>query len=253
MIRDFPYDAQVHTSLGQGSDTPAECVRAAEAAGLQALALTDYYNQEESQAPARLAAYARAAEGSRVRVVAGAVCDILDPQGRLTLSEPAGRQFPLVLARLSSLTEGVARATPVRLAALLGNLLAALVRACRRPQVNVLAAPFNLGRFSAALSPAQLPASLLEELGGVMREEEVAFELNNSVWAWYPEVPPAQFLEEYAMVVRAFSREGVKFVAGSEARAAAAVGNMRFVERLTDEAGLEKSQLVDLTKLRAVE
>lgn len=252
MIRDFSYDAHVHTSLGQGSDTPAECVRAAEAAGLRAMALTDHYDQEESQAPVRLEAYARAAEGSRVRVVAGAVCDILDPQGRLTLSESASRQFPLVLVRLSPLTEGVARATPVRLQALLENLLSALVRACRRPQVNVLSAPFNLGRFSAALSPGQLPTSLLEELAGVMREEEVAFELNNTIWSWYPEVLPGEFLEEYATVVRAFSREGVKFVAGSEARVAGAVGNLRFVERLTEVAGLEKSQLVDLARLRAV-
>ncbi len=252
MIRDFPYDAHVHTSLGQGSDAPEECVRAAQAAGLRAVALTDHYDQEESQAPARLAAYARAAEGSPVRVVAGASCAILDPQGRLTLSEQAGQQFALVLARLSPLTEGVARATPVRMETLLENLLEALVRACRRPHVNVLSAPFNLGRFSAALSPGQLPTALLEELAGVMREEEVAFELNNTIWSWYPELPPEEFLEEYGTVVRAFSREGVKFVVGSEARAAAAVGNFGFVAKLTEVTGLEKSQLVDLGRLRAV-
>jgi histidinol phosphatase-like PHP family hydrolase len=252
MIRDFPYDAHVCTSLGQGADPPAECARAAEAVGLRAVAFTDYYDQEESQVAARLEAYARAAEGRSVRVVAGAECAILDPQGRLTLSEPASRQFSLVLARLSPLTEGVARATPVRLPALLDNLLSALVRACRRPHVNVLAAPFNLGRFPAALTPTQIPVSLLEHLAGVMRQEEVALELNNTIWSWYPELPPAEFLEEYATVVRAFSREGVKFVAGSEARSAAAVGNLRFVDRLAEVAGLEKSQLVDLTRLKAV-
>ena len=44
----------------------------------------------------------------------------------------------------------------------------------------------------------------------------------------------------------------MKFVAGSDARAAGAVGNLRFLERLADLAGLEKSQLVDLSRLRAV-
>jgi histidinol phosphatase-like PHP family hydrolase len=252
MIRDLPYDAHVQTSLGRGEDSPAECVRAAEAAGLRAVALVDHYDQEESQAGARLEAYARAGEHRRLRVVPGASCDILDPLGRLTLAEPACRQFPLVLARLSPLTEGVARATPVRLDALLKNILEALVRACRRPGVNVLSAPFNLGRFTAALTPAQIPTALLEELAGVMRTENVAFELNNTIWWWYPELPVEEFLEEYATVVRAFSREGVKFVAGSEARAAAAVGNLRFVERLAEVAGLEKSQLVDLARLRTL-
>lgn len=252
MIRDFPYDAHVCTSLSLGADDPAECVRAAAAAGLRAVALTDYYDQEESQIPARLAAYARAAQGGGVHVVAGAECSILDPQGRLTLSESAAQSFPLVLARLSPLTEGVARATPVRLATLLENLLSALARACRRPHVNVLAAPFNLGRFPAALTPAQIPVSLLEDLAGVMHAEEVAFELNNTLWSWYPDLPPGEFLEEYATLVRVFSREGVKFVAGSEARVAHAVGNLRFVDRLAEIAGLEKSQLVDLTRLRAV-
>jgi histidinol phosphatase-like PHP family hydrolase len=252
MIHDFPYDAHVQTSLGRGDDSPAECVRAAQAAGLRVVALVDHYDQEESQAGARLRAYAQAAERSRVRVVAGALCDILDPQGRLTLSEPACRQFPLVLARLSPLTEGVARATPVRLDALLKNLRDALIRACRRPGVNVLSAPFNLGRFTAAITPAQIPTDLLEELAGVMRAEEVAFELNNTIWSWYPELPLEEFLDEYTTVVRAFSREGVKFVVGSEARSASAVGNMRFVERLAEAVGLEKSQLVDLGRLKAV-
>ena len=252
MIRDFPYDAHVHTSLGLGSDTPADCVRAAEAAGLRVLAFADHYDQEESRAPVRLEAYTRAAEGTRVQVVAGAECDILDPQGRLTLSEQGGRQFALVLARISPLTEGVARATPVRLEALLSNLLGALVRACRRPHINVLASPFNLGRFPAALTPGQIPLSFLEELGGVMRQEEVAFELNNTIWSWYPEMPTEEFLEEYAALVRAFSREGVKFVAGSDARSAGAVGNLRFVDRLAERAGLERSQLVDLGRLKSV-
>ncbi|HEY3398504.1 MAG TPA: PHP domain-containing protein [Armatimonadota bacterium] len=252
MIHGFTYDGHVHTSLGQGSDPPAECLRAAQAAGLAAVAFTDYYEVEESQVPVRLEAYRRAAGERPVRVVAGAECAILDPLGRLTLAESAARPFALVLARLSSLTEGVARSTPVRLEALLENLRGALVSACRRPHVNVLALPFNLGRFSAALTPGQIPLSLLEELGGVMREQEVACELANSIWSWYPELPPEDFLEEYARLLMAFSREGVKFVVGSDAHAAGAVGNLQFVHRLAAAAGLEKTQFVDIARLPAL-
>jgi histidinol phosphatase-like PHP family hydrolase len=250
MIHELPYDGQVHTALGQGEDTPAECVRAAEAAGLTAVALTDHYDQAESQIATRWEAYARAAEGSSVKVIPGATCEILDTQGRVTLPAAAGQRFPLVRAELSALTEGVARNVPVRVEQLWSNLLQALTKACRRPHVNVLGVPFNLGRFAAALTPEQIPGSLLEELAGGMRAEEVAFELCNTMWRWYPDLPVAEFTEQYTHLLMAFSREGVKFVVGSGAREAAAVGNLGYVERLTEAARLERSQLVDLSRLR---
>jgi len=252
MITRFSYDAHVHTSLGEGQDPPPVCLRAAEATGLTTLAFTDHYAQEESRLSQRLEAYAQAAATSSVRVIPGAVCEILDPQGRLTLEESAGQRFSLVLAQISALTEGVAHAIPVRLDSLLDNLLSALVGACRRPQVNVLAVPFNLGRFPAALTPEQIPSSLLEELAGVMREEEVAFEISNMMWTWYPDLPLDEFSEQYARLLMSFMREGVKFVVGSGARSAAAVGNLRYVARLTELAGVERSQLVDISRLPAL-
>lgn len=252
MIAQFFYDAHVHTSLGEGQDSPAVCLRAAEAAGLTTLAFTDRYAQEESQLSGRLETYAQAAAASAVRVIPGAVCEILDAQGRLTLAESAGQRFSLVLAQVSALTEGVARAIPVRLDSLLDNLLSALTGACRRPHVNALAVPFNLGRFPAALTPEQIPSSLLEELAGVMREEEVAFEICNTMWTWYPDLSLDEFSEEYARLLRAFMREGVKFVVGSGACSAAAIGNLRYVARLTELAGLERSQLVDISRLPAL-
>ena len=249
MLGQLTYDAHLHTSLGRGQDSPRECLRAAEAFGLQALAFTDHYDGEESQIKPRLEAYAAAAAGSPIRVVPGATCDILDPTGRLTLPELAAKPFGLVLAGLSPLTEGVARGVPVSLPALLDNLLRALVNACRRPFVNVLSLPFALGRFAAPLTPEQIPPRLVEELAGVMREREVAFELNNSVWSAYPELPLGEFTEQYARLMMAFSREGVKFIAGSGSHSAAGVGNFRYAERLAAAASLERSQFVDLARL----
>jgi histidinol phosphatase-like PHP family hydrolase len=250
MIGELAYDAHVHTALGQGLDPPAACVRAAEAFGLQAIALTDHYDGEESQIAPRLEAYAQAAAGNCVQVIPGASCDILDPQGRLTLSAPGARPFGLVLAGLSPLTEGVARATPVRLEVLLDNLFSALENACRKPFVNVLAAPFALGRFAAALTPDQIPEPRLERLAEVMREAEVAFELSNGLWDAYPEMPLGEFIEQYARLMMAFSRGGVKFIVGSGARSAGAIGHYRFASRLAAAASLERSQLVDLTRVR---
>ena len=252
MVRELSYDAHVYTSLSWGESAPEVCVRAAEAAGLVAVALTDHYHLEDSQVAPRLAAYTRAAAGSPVRVVAGAECDILDPAGRLSLAEAGRASFPLVLARLSAHTEGVAQAVPARLEALLQNLREALVNACRRPGVNVLAVPFSLGQFPAALAPEQIPPSLLEEVGGVMREQGVAFEIGNGIWTGYPELSLEEFTEQYARLVMAFSGEGVKFLVGSEARCPGAVGSLRYAERIIAAARLERSQFVDLTRLRAV-
>lgn len=249
MLGQFTYDAQVHTSLGLGQDPPGDCVRAAEAFGLEAVALTDHYDGEESRIKPRLEEYTRAASRSGVRVIPGASCDILDPQGRLTLPELAAKPFALVLISLSPLTEGVAREVPVHLPSLLDNLYHALVHACRRPFVKVLAAPFALGRFPAPLTPEQIPVRMLEEVAGVMVEHEVAFELNNGIWTAYPDLPLAELTEQYGGLIKTFSREGVKFITGSGARTAEAVGHFNYASRLAMAAGLEKSQFVDLRRL----
>jgi histidinol phosphatase-like PHP family hydrolase len=249
MIGPPTYDAHVHTSLGLGQDSPADCVRAAAAFGLETVALTDFYDGEESQVKARLEAYAQAAAGRAVHVLPGATCHILDPQGRVTLSEIGARPFHIVIASLSPQTEGVARDVPVRLETLLDNLFRALLSACQKPHINVLGAPFALGRFPAPLSPDQLPLARLDDLAGTMRDHEVAFELSNALWDSYPELPLAELTEQYARLIMTFSRGGVKFILGTGARSAGAVGNFRYALRLAEAAGLERSQLVDLSRL----
>lgn len=244
------YDAHIHTSLGRGQDSATDCVRAAVAFGLESVALTDFCDGEESQVQVRVGEYARAAAGQPVRVVPGASCYILDPQGRVTLSEGAARPCDVVIALLSPQAEGIARDVPVRMETLLDNLFRALINACRKPHINVLGAPFALGRFPAPLSPEQLPLPLLDDLAEAMRDNEVALELSNGIWDSYPELPLEELTEQYAGLVMAFSRGGVKFILGTGAHSAAAIGNFRYTLRLAEAAKIERSQLVDLTRLR---
>ena len=82
-----------------------------------------------------------------------------------------------------------------------------------------------------------------------MYEEEVGFELCNRAWWWYAQLSVAQFTEEFSRLITIFSQAGVKFIVGSDAHGAAGVGNMRYVRRLMEHAGLELSQLVDLTRV----
>ncbi len=115
--------------------------------------------------------------------------------------------------------------------------------------VNVLAYPFNLGRFPAPITPGELPIERLEELGDAMAAAEVACELCNRAWWWYPSLSISEFTEEFARVLQAFSRCGVKFIAGSDCRSIDGVGNLRYVQRLIQQAGIQRSQLVDITRL----
>ncbi len=137
----------------------------------------------------------------------------------------------------------------VRWERLVDNIFACLIGAVTSGLCNVLAYPFNLGRFPAPLTPAQLPVARLEELGDAMAQAGVVCELSNRAWWWYPDLSVTEFAEEFALVLRAFSRCGVKFIAGSDATEPSGVGNLRYVERLMRAAGLERSQLVDLTRL----
>ena len=82
-----------------------------------------------------------------------------------------------------------------------------------------------------------------------MAAAEVACELCNRAWWWYPDLPVDEFTEEFARVLQAFSRCGVKFIAGSDCCDIDGVGNLRYVQRLMQQAGIQRSQLVDIARL----
>ena len=65
----------------------------------------------------------------------------------------------------------------------------------------------------------------------------------------YPDLPVGEFTEEFARVLQAFSRCGVKFIAGSDCCDINGVGNLRYVQRLMQQAGIQRSQLVDIARL----
>lgn len=248
-MRPLPYDAHIHTSLSDGRDSAADCLRAAQACGLAAVAFADPFDFQETQTGQRLKLLANLAKDSSVRVVPAVQTEIMDVGGHLTIPAAAARRFKLVMAHLSTQTRGIGQDVPVRLERLLDNIFDCLMNTIQHKEVNVLAHPLNLGRLPAPLTPSQLPISRLEELAAAMYEEEVAFELFNCAWWWYPQLSVPEFTREFSDVVKIFSAAGVKFIVGSGARCAAGVGNMRYVRHLMQQSGLELSQLVDLTRL----
>jgi histidinol phosphatase-like PHP family hydrolase len=253
-MEQFPYDAHTHTSASDGRNTAEENVRAAEAVGLRCVALTDHlYPETSHEELARRVATARALDRcSSVTVVAGAEAVILDTEGTVSVDEQAAQMLDLVLADVGARTRGVALEPPASPTRYEENVLAAVENAACNSLVDVIAHPFNLGRFPAVLTPAQLSRDALKRVARTMADNNVAFEIMNQVHWWYPYMTVEEFTREYVGLLRIFASEGVKFVVGSDTHSCCGVGNLHYCRRLMREAGIELSQLVDLERMVAV-
>lgn len=244
-----PHDAHTHTTFSEGRDGVSAMVRAAEAVGLDAIAITDRIGPDSTGLAARLSEIERERQRSSIVVIAGAECSILDSEGRLSLPPQAEERFPLILASLSERTLGIGRDVPASRSRLLDNVFGTLSAVVRDGRVKVLAEPFNLGRFPAPLGPADLPRASVRDLARLMVKHEVALELSARAWWWHPSLSVSEFVRSWATTLSVFGHEGVKFVAGTGACSAVEVGNNTFVRRMMRLSGVELSQVVNLRSL----
>jgi len=245
---DFPYDAHVHTNVSDGRNSLEECVREAEAVGLELMVVTDHYWPEDGDMRERVRPIIQADAGSPVRVVPGAECQIMDARGTLPLDEDEAALVQFVLADFGGRTKGIGLDPPARTDRFIANVFQALLAVTANPRVDALAHPFNLGRFPATVTPGQLPRSGLREVAAACFERDVAFEIMNQMCFWYPDLKVDQFTREYVDLLALFAEGNVKFVLGSDAHSAGAVGNVRWSLRAMAMAGIEKSQVVDLPR-----
>ncbi len=244
-----PHDAHTHTVFSDGGNTVAEMVQMAEAVGLEAIAITDHVRPETSGLAAHLAEVRRVAERSSVVVLPGAEVPILDHTGRLGIGPSQVVELRLVLAEFTAATEGIAVNVPASTSRLLDHIFDALEAVVTSGLVRGLAHPFNLGRFDAALYPEDLPRSRLRQLARLMVDHSVVFEIMNHMCWWFPGVPVDEFTRQYAAVLRIFGEENCKFIVGSDAHTAQAVGNTWWSRRVMRLAGVELSQVVNLRAL----
>ena len=244
-----PHDAHTHTTFSDGRNTVIENVRAAEAVGLECVAITDHVYLDTTDLDDRLREIQRAAERSPTTVLPGAECTVLDPEGHLSIAPTDAGRLKFILADFSGMTQGIARDVPADPLRVIENVFRALESVVRGEVVHALGHPFNLGRFQAVIYPEALPHSRLRELARLMFDREVAFEIMNQMYWWYPDLSVAEFTRQYAELLRVFQQENVKFVVGSDARSAGAVGSSYWCRRVMRLAGIELSQLVDLASL----
>jgi putative hydrolase len=246
-----PHDAHTRTVLSDGADTVAVMVRAAEALGLDAIAITDEVRLDTSkdELAARRQQIQQVASRSSIAVIPGGECEVLDVTGRISLPPGAEERLPLVLASIGPKTRGIAREVPASGSRMMENVFGAYSSVVCEERVDVIADPFNLGRFPAPLGPADLPRAHVRDLARLMVKHEVALELSARAWWWHPSLSIGEFERAWSSILAVFAIEDVKFVAGTGARSAAGVGNNYFTRRIMRLSGIELSQVVNLRSL----
>ena len=250
------YDLHSHSLFSDGRDSVWDMLKAAEAAGLDTFAVTDHVEADRWGNPIAdwLDALLREAEAVRgktkVRLLVGIEASLLDTKGRATVTPQLYNAVDLVLCGIEWGTVGIAQNPPENKVALQRNLVTAYGNLALNPWVDIIAHPFNLGRFPTPLRLSELATSAVREIAAAFREGNKAFELNNTLWWWFPDASPTQTLHDYAAIVELVADAGVKFVVGSDAHSLHGVGNLRWVEQLIRLVGLEPRHFLTVEALR---
>ncbi len=250
------YDLHTHSLFSDGHDSLWEMVRAAEAAEVETLAVTDHVEADRWGNPIVdwLDACLREAEAVRgktkVRLLVGVEASLLNVKGHSTVTPDLYRKVDVVLCGLEWATEGIATNPPDNKVKLQRLLVTAYGNLALNPFVDIVAHPFNLGRFPNPLSLSELARSAVREIAAAFREGNKAFELNNTLWWWFPQHSPSEVLRDYARIVEEFAVAGVRFTFGSDAHSLHGVGNLRWAETVAREVGLTPAHFLTTEQLR---
>lgn len=250
------YDLHTHSLFSDGRDSVWEMVRAAEAAGLDILAITDHLEADRWGNPIAdwVDSLMREVEAIRreakVRLLVGVEASLLDLKGRTTITPQLYNRVDLVLCGIEWGTEGIAQNPPENKVALQRNLVVAYGNLAMNPWVDIIAHPLNLGRFPLPLRLSEIAVSAIREIAAALREGNKAFELNNTLWWWFPQQSPKEVLREYARIVEEFAVAGVKFTWGSDAHSLHGVGNLHWAEQLARLIGLKPDHFLTPEQLR---
>ncbi len=259
MIRVPHSDLHTHTDYSDGRGNLTENVRAAEAAGLDAIAIADHLmppghekHADRQALAARMAEVHQTRTWADTRVIMAVEATVLDPQGRLSAETADLEGVELTLVDVSWLTAGLAHTVPAGRQMQVANAMQVYQQLARSEAVDVLAHPFTLGRFGLDITLEDLPRQGLVELGHALAETGTAFEINNGVWWWWPQCYPRQLAEDYAAVVAAVAEGGARFTLGSDAHCNTGVGNLGWAKRVAEIAGLGEDSWADVEGLLRV-
>ena len=222
------FDFHVHTSYSDGEGTAAVMVEAAEARGLEAVAITDHgpelsvgispHNIEPMLSDVELAR-----RDASIPVLRGIEANIIDPTGAIDIDERMFGRFDLLLVGLHTLRSPIQ--DPVALARV---YLTSLVNAMSKTRIDIVAHPFHLhGNLARYLTREEIL-----EFMKLAAERGVAIELNSKYHS-----PDDDFL-------RACLREGVKLSIGTDAHTPGEVGRIDWALATLRRVGAGESDLI---------
>jgi putative hydrolase len=221
------FDFHVHTNYSDGTSEPLAMVEAAEARGLEAVALTDHgpelhvgILQEKMAAMLQDVELARGNAG--IPVFAGIEANVVDGNGRVDVDEDFAEKLDLLIVSIHMLGNLI---DPVEVAR---EYLQRLTKAIEHRKVDVLGHPFF---FHQNL----LPYLAREEIEGFVRlaaNRGVAMELNLKY-----RVPDDEFLTLCL-------REGVKLSIGSDAHRPEEVGRIDWALSALKRVGAKREDLI---------
>jgi DNA polymerase (family X) len=223
---DLRGDLHMHTTETDGRDDLASMVRAAQALGLEYIAITDHSRAlamanglDETRALAQ-AARIRAlnAQVDGIRVLAGIECDIL-PDGRLDLADDCLAELDLVIASVhSALHQEEAEMTD------------RMLRAIEHPSVDIVG--HATGRLLLKRTGARLRIETVLDRAAALG---VAFEINS-------QVDRLDLSDTHARLAR---DRGVPLVITTDAHATSALGLRRWGTVVARRAGLTKDDVLN--------
>jgi DNA polymerase (family X) len=227
-LGDVAGDVHMHTTASDGRTDALTMARAAHAAGLGYVAITDHsraLSMANGLDEHRALAHARAVRALNGRddlagltVLAGIECDIL-PDGRMDLSEDCLAALDIVIASVhAALNQDEAAMTD------------RLLRAIACPWVDVMAHP--TGRLLLKRDPVR---ATMDRVFAAAAEAGVALEINGQ--------PHRRDLDD--TLARRARDLGVELVASSDAHSPAALGNLRWGVLTARRAWLTRDDLLN--------
>ena len=222
------FDFHVHTSYSDGEGTPAAMVEAAEARGLEAVAITDHGPElSVGISPDKIEPLLGDVELARmdaaIPVLKGIEANITDPSGSIDIDEQMPSKFDILLVGIHKLR------SPSRDPAVLAReYLTSLVNAMTKGRVDVIAHPFhlhvNLARY--------LTREDVLTFSKLAAERGIAIEINSKY-----HLPDEDFLGVCL-------REGVKFSIGTDAHTPGEVGRVDWALATLRRVGAREEDLV---------
>ena len=221
------FDFHVHTMYSDGVGTAAAMVEAAEARGLEAIALTDHGPELSVGTPREkltpmLQDIKLAQEDAGIPVLAGIEANVVDEGGTIDVDEEFIGKLDILLMGIHRL--GEAR-DPVEFAR---DYLGRATRAIERHKIDVLAHPFY---FHRDLVPHLLPEDL-ENFVRTAAGRGAAMEINMKYGG-----PDEEFL-------RLCLREGVKLSIGTDAHTVGEVGRVDWALGVLRRIGARREDLI---------